>query len=112
MFLIPRYQAWGAAISTLCAETVVTGVQLFLARNIIDFKKTSRIFVVYFLNSIVMGLFVFGIVLFIKNLFISFICSAIVGFVVYVLLLFIEKNEFLYSSIMLVSKNNKSSQGV
>ena len=98
VILIPKYQAFGAAISTLCAEVVVTGVQLFLARNIINLKKTFRIFTVYFLNAIVMGLLVFIVVKNIESVLFSFIWGTILGSLVYFILLVLEKNEIIFST--------------
>ena len=108
LILIPRFQALGAAIATLFAEFAVTIVQLFLARGIIELSVLFKKFAIYIADAIVMGIIVYIIIIFTNNIFVSFICSVIVGFTIYVLLLFAEKNEFLYSAIKLVSKNNKS----
>ena len=99
LILIPRFQALGAAISTLCAESVVTVVQLFLARNIINLKKISSIFVIYALNAVVMGLLVFVIIRNIDSVLFSFIVCTISGSLVYFILLVFEKNEIIFSTI-------------
>ena len=107
MVLIPKYQALGAAIATLCAETAVTVVQLYLAREIIDVDIMFKKFAVYLLNAIVMGVFVLFIVLLVKNVFISFVCGVIVGFVIYTILLFVERNEILYKLVKNYDRNNQ-----
>ena len=99
LLLIPKYQVFGAAISTICAEAVVTGVQLFLARNIINLKKTFKMFAGYLVNSIIMGLFVFIVSHSIENILLSFISGIACGFFVYLLLLILEKNTIVYSAI-------------
>ena len=107
MVLIPKYQALGAAIATLCAETAVTVVQLYLAREIIDVDIMFKKFAVYLLNAIIMGVFVLFIVLLVKNVFISFVCGVIVGFVIYTILLFVERNEILYKLVKNYGRNNQ-----
>ena len=99
LILIPRYQALGAAISTLCAEAVVTGVQLFLARSIIDLKKTFRIFVIYALNAIVMGILVFVVIRNIDSVLFGFIWGTVSGSLIYFILLVLEKNEIVFSTL-------------
>lgn len=99
LILIPRYQALGAAISTLCAEAVVTGVQLLLARSLIDLKKTFRIFVIYALNAIVMGILVFVVIRNIDSVLFGFIWGTVSGSLIYFILLVLEKNEIVFSTI-------------
>lgn len=99
LILIPRYQALGAAISTLCAEAVVTGVQLLLARSLIDLKKTFRIFVIYALNAIVMGILVFVVIRNIDSVLFGFIWGTVSGSLIYFILLVLEKNEIVFSTL-------------
>ena len=99
LILIPRYQAFGAAISTLCAELVVTAVQLYLARNIINLKDIFKRFIVYLFDAAVMGLVVFVISSYFTDIFLSFIFGVVSGAVVYAILLLIQKNEIIYAGI-------------
>ena len=99
LILIPRYQALGAAISTLCAEAVVTGVQLLLARSLIDLKKTFRIFVIYALNAIVMGILVFVVIRNIDSVLFGFIWGTVSGSLIYFILLVLEKSEIVFSTL-------------
>ena len=107
MILIPKYQATGAAISTLCAETIVTVVQLFLAKNIINLNSMFKMFIVYLLNAVVMGIIVFFIINHIESIIIGFLLGVGTGFVVYIALLLIEKNEIVYSIIRSVGRRIK-----
>ena len=99
LVLVPRYQAFGAAISTLCAELSVTAVQLYLARNIIDLKDIFRRFIVYLFDAAVMGLVVFAVVRHTENIFWSFASGVVFGVVVYGSLLLLQKNEIVYAGI-------------
>ena len=99
LILVPRYQAFGAAISTICAEIIVTAVQLVLARDIINLKSIFKQFTIYFLDSLVMGLSVFVIIKNIDDVFIGFLCGVVSGLVVYGILLLLQKNELVYAGI-------------
>ena len=107
LFLIPHYQAFGAAVSTICAEIIVTTVQLFLARDIIDLKRVLKQFTVYFLDAMVMGLPVYFIIKNIKDVFLGFLCGTISGLVVYGLLLLLQKNEIMFAGIRTIRSKLK-----
>lgn len=99
LVLIPKYQAFGAAISTLCAETAVTAVQLYLARDIINLKSLFKPFSIYLFNAAIMSVPVIFIVKNVENIFWSFILGVVSGVVLYVVLLLVQKNEVLYAGI-------------
>jgi O-antigen/teichoic acid export membrane protein len=99
LMIIPKLQALGAAISTVCAEMMVTTVQLFLVRDIINLKTLFKPFAVYLFDAMIMCLPVFVIVRHIDNVFWSFIIGVVSGAVVYGLLLLIQKNEIVYAGI-------------
>ena len=99
LILIPRFQAFGAAVSTLCAETIVTIVQLFLARDIVDLRKMFRLFVIYLVNATVMGMIVFFVVRNINTVFYGFLFGVLTGIVIYTTLLVLEKNEIAFAFI-------------
>lgn len=99
LILVPRFQAFGAAVSTLCAETIVTIVQLFLARDIVDLRKMFRLFVIYLVNATVMGMIVFFVVRNINTVFYGFLCGVLTGIVIYTTLLLLEKNEIAFAFI-------------
>ena len=102
LVLIPRYQAVGAAISTLCAEIIVTSVQLFLAKDIINLKELLKQFIVYLFDASVMCIPVLIIIRYIDNIVLSFVFGVVTGAVVYGLLLLLQKNEILYSGIKII----------
>lgn len=106
LVLIPRIQALGAAIATLCAETAVTAVQLYFAKEVIEVDILFKKFAVYFFNALIMGVFVLLIIISVKNVLTSLILGVLVGFIVYTILLFVEKNEFIYRLIKSCSRSN------
>ena len=99
LVLVPKFQAFGAAISTLCAEMMVTSVQLFLVRNIINLKTLFRPFAVYLFDAAIMSIPVLIIIKYVENIFWSFILGVVSGAFVYGLLLLIQKNKIIYAGI-------------
>lgn len=110
LFLIPIYGSVGASIATLCAEITVTLTQLILLRRFLKINKIAKSLIKYFLNSVVMGVFVYACVRFISVEWVELVIGVIVGVVVYILILVIEKNELIYE--VLTSIKNKIKKGV
>ena len=102
--LIPKYQIWGAAVSTLISQGVLSGMELYWCRDIINLCKVGRYFAVYLGHSLVMAAAVFLVLLVFhghKNITIIAIC---IGLMVYGLMLYITKNSFLLELIETVKK--------
>lgn len=97
LLLIKKYGGFGAAIATICAEFTVASIQLFFSRRIIDLKKFSARFFYYLAISLAMGIFVFLIARLIPNSILKIFISVLAGMIAYLFLLFITKNQFLYS---------------
>jgi len=102
LVLIPKYQALGAAIATLCAESVVTGVQLSLAYRIVDIRELFKTFLLYLINSLVMAVFVFLCLKFVPGLWLGTCVAICTGVLVYGILLIAEKNHFVMDAIKLI----------
>ena len=102
--LIPRYEVWGASVATLVSQAVLSGVELFWCRHIVDLRKVGRFFMIYLGNSLVMALFAFLCVRFIPGLWTSTIAAVCVGGTIYGLLLILEKNHFVMDFISLAKK--------
>jgi O-antigen/teichoic acid export membrane protein len=100
LILIPRFQAFGAAIATVSAESLVTATQIFFARKYFTIYKFFFSFLKYFLNSIVMGIIVFFIISFFEAQYLKLILGICTGIVVYIFLLFIEKNPIIFEVFM------------
>ena len=95
LILIPEYGAIGASIGTIIAELVVTGTQMYYTKNDFNFIKIIKIAQNYLIA---------GISMFILNLLISQVAAkgtiflliqAFIGFLFYISLLVLMKDEFI-----------------
>ena len=106
--LIPKYAQNGAAVATVSAEICVTLTQIIIARKYIPFKFIDKNFVYCLVATLVM--------LFICHLFISLGCSdvinlfvvPIVGAILYSIMMFLTKNEFVIEALQTVSSKIKN----
>lgn len=104
LILIPRFYSYGAAVSTLISESVLTGIELVGVRKILDLKKIGGYFILYLFNSAVMAIFVFLCLRLIPGLWTSTIVAIFMGMVVYGILLIIEKNHFVMDALKMIRK--------
>lgn len=111
VILIPKLNVIGASIGTLCAETTVTIVQLFLARKIISVSQLIKKMILYWINSMIMGAFVYIVYRVIDNNIVNLLISTLSGGIIYVVLLIIEKNtlisELLFSKFFRKREKNE-----
>lgn len=96
LVLIPRFQAFGAAIATVSAESLVTATQLFFARKYFEVHKFSLSFLKYFLNSVIMGITVFFFIRFFETQYSKMIFGIVTGVITYFLLLLLERNSIVF----------------
>lgn len=97
--LIQKYQAIGAAISTVIAESIVTIVQIILLKKYISMRIVFVSFLKALANSILMAFPVILCTVFIHNIYIGFISGIFAGFTTYFVLLFVERNDILIELI-------------
>ena len=100
--LIPRYQAWGAAVATLISQCVLSGTELFWCRKIVDLKKVAQYFLLYLCNSLVMSVGVFVCIKLIPGLWANTIVAVCVGIAIYGMLLIVEKNRFVMDFVKII----------
>jgi len=96
--LIPKFAAIGAAIATVIAEAVVTGIQFYYIRKDHDLKYVWNMSIKYIISSIIMAICVIvANILLLSNVsvLIRIIVDIIVGTTIYLLILVIMKDEFL-----------------
>ena len=93
IILIPQYGAFGAAIATLVAESLVTIFQLIAARQYITLGFALKSIVQYSIGTLVMGFCVLVIRNFINELFLQVVLSILGGVVSYLVVLIAVKNE-------------------
>ena len=100
--LIPKFQVWGAAVATLVSQGVLSGVEFYWCRHIVDLRKVGHYFIVYLGNSLIMAAAVFLCVKFVPGLWTGTIVAICVGMAVYGLLLLVEKNRFVMDFIKMI----------
>ncbi len=92
--LIPKFGALGAAIGTLCAEFMVTSIQIIFINKYI-FNKD---FILTLFQSIISSVIMIILILLIQklslNVFIEIIISFSVGLITYSLTIFVFKNKY------------------
>lgn len=99
LYLIPRYQAFGAMIASVLAETVVTCVQFYFVRKELSVTNIISLIRNYLLSSVIM--------LFVLRTLSEFLSSSIMntfilifsGVLVYFVILFIIKDKFTVATI-------------
>lgn len=107
MILIPKFGAMGAGVSTLCAEGMVTLIQIVLVRKFIKIFNITKSLFKNFLNSIVMAIPVCICAYFIENMLLSLIIGISSGVVVYITLLVIKKNEIVINLLKTITSKLK-----
>jgi O-antigen/teichoic acid export membrane protein len=105
--LIPRLAAFGAGISTLCTETLVTVSMILMAKKYFSLREiTINLF--QFIISTVGMIIVIALVLYvISEIVLQIILSFLIGSIVYIGLLILMKNMFINSIITMVIKRIK-----
>ncbi len=103
LLLIPRYGAMGAAIATVCAESVVTVTQLILARHYFVWKNILIHSVQCIVAVICMGLAVYFVMFFFSSYFFQLIVGVCAGIVVYFIVLLLLRNKFLFEILKIKS---------
>lgn len=91
--LIPQFGAFGAAIATLCAESVVTIFQLLAARKYIQIRPLFKVLSDYIISSVFMGMAVYICTQLNITIFAKALLPIPIGIFVYVCTLLILKNQ-------------------
>ena len=95
LFLIKKYGAVGAAISTLIAESIVTGIQIVFVRNEFSFRKIVNSALPYLFAGICMFIICIVISSFVSFRPSSLLLQVVIGGIVYFLILYVMKDPFL-----------------
>lgn len=91
--LIRSYQSIGATIATVLAELIVAIVQLYFAREVINIKKITKKVPKYIISSILMFTICMIIRQILPNGIICLCTQVVIGATIYLLCLFILKDE-------------------
>ncbi len=92
--LIPRYGALGAAIGTVCAETVVTLFQIIILGKLLIKKGIIINIFQSFVATVGMGIIVSFIIEHVQNILLQIGLSILVGGTLYGILLFLLHNKY------------------
>jgi O-antigen/teichoic acid export membrane protein len=94
LFLIARYGALGAGISTLFVETLITFFQLFFAKTVLYVKNIIINFLQFLFASVFMGIIVYIIQAKINTQIYKIIISIPTGILLYSLILIVFRNYY------------------
>lgn len=99
LIFIKKFGAIGTIISSVIAEFVVTGVQAYYLRKFINIKKIFTTIIGPLIASIIM----FGVLIIIVPLFeigvLWTFLELLIGFYIYIGIMFLSKNIFVYEGI-------------
>lgn len=108
LFLIPRHGAFGAGISTLCAESMVTLTELILVRKMISLKFILKDFIQYVTATIIMSATVLLIKYFLTNRNTILWVGILSGATIYILILVLMKNKLAMNAVKLISSKTNA----
>ena len=91
---IPLYGALGAAIGTLIAESIVTGIQVIYLYKYIFTKENFISLIHSIIASILMGILIIFILKYINNIILQILIASTSGILFYPLCLSILKNKY------------------
>jgi O-antigen/teichoic acid export membrane protein len=103
LFLIYFFQAIGAAIASVLAETVIAVCQLIIVRKELSICKILRSSVKYWIAGIVMGVLLFFENRYFDPSIINTIIMITSGAIIYFVVLFALKDQFLISNVKSIS---------
>ena len=92
LYAIPRWQAAGACVASVCAEFTVTFTQWLYIRKDVEIHSMSS-FIKSVISAFVMGVVIYFIGNAMGNRIITNMVQAIVGIIIYALMLFVLKEE-------------------
>lgn len=102
LFLIPKFNTYGAVIASLCAESIITFLYLYFSKEYFNYKMIGKLIVEYFLISVIMAIPVYFIGECLNATYITTIIQVIIGGILYLFLLYITHNRILYESFDLL----------
>ncbi|MGN1330206.1 MAG: flippase [Clostridia bacterium] len=109
--LIPKYGAYGAALMTTLAQTLVVIIQCYYIKNDINLKNAFKEGINYAIAGIIMLTVCIISGSFIKHALLSIIIKILLGGFTYITVLFLLKDEYIKTAMITISnklstKNN------
>lgn len=105
LFLIPIYKHNGSAISTLTAETIVTISLVYMSKHLIDYKFIFITCINYLFASFIMMCTLFLLPKISTNDLVNLLYISCVGIFIYVIVLWLLKDNFFLRIIKETKKN-------
>ena len=102
IILIKRYQAYGAAIATLVAESIVLIHQIICSFNYISLKNEIKNIIQYIISTLAMAFLVIILKNYIQNIILLIILSISSGALLYFIILVILRNYMALNIINLI----------
>lgn len=99
LWLIPIYGAVGAAISTFGAEFIVLFIQIIVGRECLPIRFYERDYLNYLLASGMIAIALYGLSLWISNIFLLVFISVIIGIIIYAGVLW-RKRDTLFLEVL------------
>lgn len=106
--LISTFGAIGAAISSIIAEFSILLIELYYVRSIITFMDVMKPSFKYILFGTITFIITYSFGSLLGPTVYSTIIQIVIGFIVYVVLLLISKDKFLYNNVFGYLKNKKA----
>ena len=107
LILIPYFWSIGAAISSICAELVITLLMTFFVRKELNILKILILSWKYLISGIIMFVCVYFVSIYLTSSIINSIVIVISGILIYGICLTILKDEFVLKYIRKISKKMK-----
>ena len=104
LIFIPKLNSLGAAISTVCAESIVTIVQFVFLRRFIQIRKILINLFKYGFNSLIMGTVVYFSIFCISDIKLKILIGLFSGIVAYSILLMVQRNKLFFEVVSSFSK--------
>lgn len=103
-FLIRMFRAYGAAIASVTAETVIAVVQLIIIRRELSPYKILKSGIHYYIAGSIMGIVLFIVRGYLTSSIINTIILIIIGISIYFLMLVIMRDQFFLDNVVSVGK--------
>lgn len=104
LFLIKRWGAYGAALASVVTEFIVFFIQYLYVRKVFNFNGCLIKLIKYLIVSIIMGIIVLFIGYILGGNLITNIIQVIIGFILYMVILYILKDDI---QMLLIKKIKK-----
>lgn len=108
LVLIPKLGSYGASIATAFVESFITISIIYNIREYLEFKKVLKDIKLYLFAALIMFIVLNCLKMYYSISFFTVICIAIIGAVLYVLILILFRDELLLSCINNIWKKLKT----